>query len=172
MIEVFFDGACWPNPGGDAAYGVYVTDADKVLLREGVYLGVGEDMSCNVAEYSGLVHALEFLEQEEYTYRRITIRGDSKLVIKQMSGKWKVKTGLYVEAAIKAKRLAEGFPFISFEWIPREENELCDSLAENALPATKHQAGVMQAIEDFHRDKKPKDKRTRPKQRKITGLRR
>ncbi len=129
-LTVYFDGSCWPNPNGVAAAGVYVKDGSDILLQEGFYVGTGETMSCNVAEYSGLARGLDFLKQKGFTDRKIVVRGDSKMVIKQMSGKWKIKKGLYVEAAVKAMLLAEQFANISFEWIPRWQNEICDELAE------------------------------------------
>lgn len=130
---VYFDGGCWPNPGGDATFGVFIEADGKVILREGFYIGQGDDLSSNVAEYHGLIYALEFLKRGGYTGREIIVRGDSKLVINQMSGRWRIKKGLYIEAAAIAQKLVAEFADISFQWVPREQNELCDSLAAEAL---------------------------------------
>lgn len=132
-IIAYFDGACWPNPGGRAAYGCFVRDGDKVLLEAGFPIGEGETMSCNVAEYAGVIQILKFLKEKRFTKRRIVIRGDSKLVFKQMSGKWKIKNGLYADDARKAKKLAADFTALRFEWIRRERNRTCDALADNVL---------------------------------------
>lgn len=132
-VVVCFDGACWPNPGGAAAGGVLIKVGSKVLLRKGFYVGQSKGMSCNVAEYKGVIRALQFLKRKGFADRKIVVRGDSQLVINQMSGKWKIKHGLYVEAATKAKSLAEKFTDLSFEWISRDENTVCDELAESAL---------------------------------------
>ncbi len=136
LIEVDFDGACWPNPNGAASCGCYIRDGDKTLLREGTFIGSGDGMSSNLAEYRGLIRALEFLRQVGCLDRQIVIRSDSKLVIQQMLGKWKIKGGLYAEVARWAQEIATEFENLTFEWVRREENEICDSLAEDALSAT------------------------------------
>ena len=150
MIMVNFDGGCWPNPCGHAACGVFIINEDDVLLEQGFYIGYGEDMSSNVAEYHGLIRALQFLKQKRFTDKKIIVYGDSKLVIMQMIGKWKIKEGLYVEVAIKARRLVEEFSDLSFEWIPREENELCDCLSKIALDRPlDNQSPVFKAIAGY-----------------------
>ncbi len=130
MIKAFFDGSCWPNPGGDASFGCYITDGDEVLLEQGCYLASGETMSNNVAEYAGLLFCLRFLKDR--STEPIEVYGDSRLVVKQMKGQWKIKKGLYAERARQAKYIAASFTDISFEWIPRDDNERCDALAASA----------------------------------------
>ena len=68
---------------------------DNVLIEKGFYLGRGKAMSSNVAEYAALILALKYLKKHGYFDKSILVRGDSKLVIKQMSGKWKIKKGLW-----------------------------------------------------------------------------
>ncbi len=131
MMNAFFDGGCWPNPNGDAFCAILVKDNDTVVLKEAYFLGSGEGMSCNTAEYEGLISVLAFLK-DDFLEREIIIYGDSDLVIKQMSGQWKIKAGHYVELAKKAKQLASQFSNLSFEWIPREKNTICDELATDA----------------------------------------
>lgn len=133
MIEVYFDGSCWPNPGDSASCGVLIRAGDETLLADGFNLDDGESMSSNLAEYAGLIIALERLKQFGYADREIVVKSDSQLAVLQMQGKWKIKQGLYVDFAHRAKLLAAEFKNLSFEWIPREYNEICDSLAGNAL---------------------------------------
>ncbi|MBW8015042.1 MAG: ribonuclease HI family protein [Planctomycetes bacterium] len=132
MIEGYFDGGCWENPGGHASCGCYIVGDTGILLEEGYYIGHGESMSNNVAEYEGLIRVLEFL-LDEHKDSPIVIFGDSMLVIKQMSGSWKIKKGFYASRARQAKELATKFTSITFRWIPRDENTICDKLAEAAM---------------------------------------
>ena len=130
----WFDGACEPvNPGGTASFGVIVKGVDgTVLLRDHGVVGIGKDMSNNVAEYAGVLHILEYLSSRPPG--RVTIHGDSNLVINQLNGKWRVRKGLYLSIAIETKELLaylRGLGWqINFCWIPREQNEECDALSK------------------------------------------
>ena len=133
-IKVHFDGACEPiNPGGYASYGLLIRQKGCILLEEGVFVGKGQGMSNNVAEYAGFLRALEFLKDSNLNRERILVEGDSKLVIEQMSGKWKIKHGFYKSTALEAQKLLKDFPNIVFKWIPRDKNERCDKLAKDVL---------------------------------------
>ena len=133
MITVEFDGACWPNPKGRASAGVKIGNDKTVLLEKGFYIGRGRGMSSNVAEYCGLIEALKYLKVNGYCDESIKVCGDSKLVINQMLGKWRIKKGLYKDHALFALKLKQSFTDISFEWVSRDENTTCDELAELAL---------------------------------------
>jgi ribonuclease HI len=130
----WFDGACEPvNPGGTAGFGVVVKDDDgTVLLKEHGLVDKGKAMSNNVAEYAGVLHILKYLSSRPPG--RVTIHGDSNLVIKQLSGKWRVRKGLYLSIAIETKELLaylRGLGWqINFCWIPRKQNEECDALSK------------------------------------------
>jgi ribonuclease HI len=133
-ILAWFDGACEPvNPGGTASFGVIVKDDDgTVLLKEHGLLGKGSRMSNNVAEYAGVLHILKYLSSRPP--RRVTIHGDSNLVINQLSGKWRVRKGLYLSIAIETKELLAYLRGLGWQitccWIPREQNEECDALSK------------------------------------------
>ena len=133
MIICNFDGGCWPNPHGSAGGGVLITTDGEILIEKGFYVGCGKGMSSNVAEYAALILALKHLKKHGMCGEKIVVRGDSTLVINQMKGKWKIKSGLYKEYALLAKSLVKDFSNISFRWIPRDLNTVCDSLAEEAL---------------------------------------
>jgi ribonuclease HI len=66
----------------------------------------------------------------------VVIHGDSKLVINQLTGRWRIKKGLYLSIAIETKQLLahlRGLGWqISFCWIPREQNEECDALSKKS----------------------------------------
>ncbi len=133
MITVNFDGSCWPNPKGRASGAYHITQDDNVLASQGFYIGRGRGMSSNCSEYAAYIEALRFLKVNDLMFEKILVRGDSKLVINQMSGKWRIKKGIYKDKAEHALSFTKDFPDISFEWISRELNTICDALAENAL---------------------------------------
>ena len=133
-ILAWFDGACEPlNPGGTASFGVIIKGEDgTVLLRDHGVVGKGKAMSNNVAEYAGVLHILKYLAPRPPG--RVTIHGDSNLVISQLNGKWRIRKGLYLSIAIETKELLaylRGLGWqIDFCWIPREQNEECDALSK------------------------------------------
>lgn len=133
-LKLWFDGCCEPvNPGGHSSFGIVIMNGETALLRESGYCGHGPGSSNNVAEYSGFVRGLEFLIENKLTKYEIHVRGDSNLVIQQMFGTWRIKKGLYVPFAHKAKKLLKKFKNIYGEWIPREENGICDCLSKQVL---------------------------------------
>src|SRR5207245_10557358 len=97
LIIIYFDGLCEPvNPGGTATFGYVSRDNDNsVLARRSGIVGKGRAMSNNMAEYAALCEALEFLLKKRREDSPIEVRGDSKLVVNQMSGNWKFNNGLY-----------------------------------------------------------------------------
>ena len=101
----WFDGACGPvNPGGTATFGVVVRNGNgTALLKEHGLVGNGSGMSNNVAEYAGVLQVLKYLAPR--LPGRVTIHGDSNLVINQLNGKWRIRKGLYLSIAMEAKEL-------------------------------------------------------------------
>jgi ribonuclease HI len=129
-IVCHFDGSC-PSIGGIASYGFTVSTEGALIHEEaGLYEPVAEERtSNNLAEYYALLKLLEWLEMQGWQDRQLEIRGDSQLVIQQMWGKRKIKRGVYVHLARKAKNLVQHFPRSTGCWIPRELNTLADGLA-------------------------------------------
>ncbi|NKY57336.1 bifunctional RNase H/acid phosphatase [Nocardia flavorosea] len=128
-VIVEADGGSRGNPG-PAGYGAVVFDADRVavLAERKEALGVATN---NVAEYRGLIAGLE--AAAELGARVVAVRMDSKLVVEQMSGRWKVKHAAMIPLADRARRLAAGFDQVSYRWIPRAENSHADRLANEAM---------------------------------------
>ncbi|MEV5963536.1 bifunctional RNase H/acid phosphatase [Kribbella sp. NPDC051952] len=127
-VIVEADGGSRGNPG-PAAYGALVRDpaTGEVIAQDGKTLGIATN---NVAEYSGLVAGLQ-LAAEYAPDASIEVRMDSKLVIEQMAGRWKIKHPDLQPLAIKAQGLA---PFgTEWTWVPRAQNSAADALANNAL---------------------------------------
>ena len=130
MIEVYFDGSITRNPGGMAKYGFLVKE-DGLLIKEGYgFVGEGELMSCNVAEYEALSHALNFLLLNQMENNVVQIYGDSELVIRAMSGEQRLTRGLSRIFSLRCKSLVKQFSNINFEWIPRELNWEADILSK------------------------------------------
>jgi ribonuclease H / adenosylcobalamin/alpha-ribazole phosphatase len=122
------DGGSRGNPGA-AAYGAVLKDAEtgEVIAETAETLGVATN---NVAEYRGLIAGLE-LAREHAPDAELEVRMDSKLVIEQMAGRWKVKHQDLRPLAIRANGLA---PFgVTWTWVPRELNKHADRLLNEAL---------------------------------------
>lgn len=140
VIEVYFDGLCQPiNPGGIACYAFLVREKEGGLLHSGSGVA-GKPMSPqstnNVAEYTALIRALEWLDENGYASRRIEVKGDSRLVIKQMNGEFKVRSKNIFPLFQKAVVLRKKFREISITWVPREQNSEADKLSERAYNNT------------------------------------
>ena len=120
------------NPGGHAHCGalIYSPDYPEGCLRFSNCVGYGNLMSNNVAEYMGLIKSLERLLADGKQDFPIAVFGDSKMVIEQMSGKWKIKDGTYVPYARRCGELVWKFKQIKFQWIPRESNKQADDLSK------------------------------------------
>jgi broad specificity phosphatase PhoE/ribonuclease HI len=127
-VIVEADGGSRGNPG-PAAYGAVLRNAEtgEVIAEDGETLGVASN---NVAEYSGLIAGLR-LAAEFAPEAEIEVRMDSKLVVEQMSGNWKIKHPDMRPLALEANRLAP--PGTTYTWVPREENKHADRLANEAL---------------------------------------
>ncbi|MFC9995963.1 bifunctional RNase H/acid phosphatase [Nocardia sp. NPDC127526] len=128
-VIVEADGGSRGNPG-PAGYGAVVWDADRtqVLAERKEFLGVTTN---NVAEYRGLIAGLE--AAAELGAREVSVRMDSKLVVEQMSGRWKIKHEAMIPLAERARQLVAGFDRVSYAWIPRKENSYADRLANEAM---------------------------------------
>ncbi|MDP2774003.1 MAG: bifunctional RNase H/acid phosphatase, partial [Nocardioides sp.] len=134
------DGGSRGNPG-PAAYGAVLKDAatGAVIAEDGSRIGVATN---NVAEYSGLIAGLR-LAAEFAPGAEIEVRLDSKLVVEQMSGRWKIKHPDMRPLAAEATRLAPSGT--AYTWVPRERNAHADRLANEALDGKRD--GVSAAVD-------------------------
>ncbi|SNX58075.1 probable phosphoglycerate mutase [Streptomyces sp. TLI_55] len=125
------DGGSRGNPG-PAGYGSVVIDpaTGETLAERAEYIGVATN---NVAEYRGLVAGLRAAHDLDPS-ASVHVRMDSKLVVEQMSGRWKIKHPDMKPLAMEAARV---FPpdRVTYEWIPRERNKHADRLANEAMDA-------------------------------------
>jgi ribonuclease HI len=167
----WFDGACGPiNPGGTATYGVMIKDQDgTILVWEHGYVGQGSAMSNNVAEYAGVLQVLKYLSCRPPG--RVTIHGDSNLVINQLTGKWRMRKGLYLSTAKEAKALLAHLHGLGWEinlcWIPRAQNKECDALSKKACHTPGKPTSTRQKV---HKRRDPRDNSMLGRTIKTTGI--
>lgn len=127
------DGGSRGNPG-PAGYGAAVIDprTGETLAEAAEYIGVATN---NVAEYKGLIAGLKAAKALDPT-ASVRVRMDSKLVVEQMSGRWKIKHPDMKPLAAEAARILPSSQ-VTYEWIPREKNKHADRLANEAMDAGK-----------------------------------
>ncbi|MDH6678234.1 broad specificity phosphatase PhoE/ribonuclease HI [Rhodococcus sp. LBL1] len=128
-VVVEADGGSRGNPG-PAGYGavVFAADRGRVLAERREALGIATN---NVAEYRGLIAGLT--AARDLGAHEVDVRMDSKLVVEQMSGRWKVKHPDMIPLAQRARELAGSFARVTYTWIPRSENSHADRLANEAM---------------------------------------
>ncbi|MER5685740.1 bifunctional RNase H/acid phosphatase [Streptomyces sp. NPDC002205] len=133
------DGGSRGNPG-PAGYGAVVIDpvTGETLAEAAEYIGVATN---NVAEYKGLIAGLKAAkalvpDASAEGALQVRVRMDSKLVVEQMSGRWKIKHPDMKPLAAEAARILPASA-VTYEWIPREKNKHADRLANEAMDAGK-----------------------------------
>ncbi|HUK54471.1 MAG TPA: reverse transcriptase-like protein [Candidatus Binatia bacterium] len=128
LVTASIDGGARGNPG-PAAYGIVLRKADgTTLLEAGKYVGRATN---NVAEYYGLIAALDAAAQRGV--RGLRVESDSELLVRQMQGKYRVKSPDLKPLHERAERLARGFERFEIAHVPRERNREADRLVNAAL---------------------------------------
>jgi ribonuclease HI len=127
----YIDGASRGNPG-PASYAVVVkAPGGKTEFEIGKYFGRATN---NVAEYYGLIAALDAAQSRGIT--RLLVRSDSELLVRQMQGRYKVKSADLKPLYERALKLSRGFAHFAIEHVPREQNSEADALGNRALDET------------------------------------
>lgn len=161
-MKVYFDGGCGPkNPGGIATYGFAIYDPNHVeMYTEGGFIGEGDGMTNNVAEYTGMIRGLQYV-LDHYEVRDVEVFGDSNMIINMMTRKWGFRKGVYNPHPDKphlkrllasAQKVEKQFNSIKWKWVPRELNTVADSMCRKALkeykkrPKAKKPVGATPAI--------------------------
>lgn len=136
-ITLHFDGSCWPNPNGVAAYGYALSSQGSVIDSGHGVIGTGPGMTNNVAEFyalwQGLMAAYARFDGDKGF---LQVYGDSNLVIQIMNRHWRPKRekayyASYVRAAGVLTTLRSGRGItVSLDWVPREQNTICDDLSK------------------------------------------
>jgi len=126
--RLFTDGGARGNPG-PAAYGFVLEAEDGTVLEaRGEAIGVATN---NVAEYSALLEGLR--RAAELGVSELEVVSDSELMVKQMTGVYRVKNEALRGLSVEAARLARGLGRVTYRNVRREENELADRLVNEAL---------------------------------------
>lgn len=125
------DGGSRGNPG-PAAYGVVIRDpTGEIVAKLKKYIGQNTN---NVAEYFGLIAALDYAET--HGIRALRVLSDSELLVKQMRGQYKVKSEDLRPLFERARKMALALALFRIEHVFREENREADALANQALDET------------------------------------
>jgi ribonuclease HI len=131
LVTANVDGGARGNPG-PAAYGIVLREAGGgTLLATGKYVGRATN---NVAEYYGLIAALD--AARERGVKRLRVESDSELLVRQMQGRYRVKSPDLRPLHERAVKLSRGFEFFDIAHIPREKNREADRLVNAALDGT------------------------------------
>jgi ribonuclease HI len=125
---LYFDGCSKGNPGLGGAGAVLYENNEEIWGSSKL---VGEKVTNNVAEYSGLIIGLQ--EAFIRKIKKIIVRGDSQLVIRQMKGEYKVNSKSLENYYTEAKILEKYFDNIIFQHVYRDKNKRADELSNMAL---------------------------------------
>src|ERR1700730_16023296 len=128
LLVAYIDGGARGNPG-PAGYGVRIEQSDGTLVQE-FHESIGVATN-NVAEYRGLIAALEWAKRHGHT--RLHVRSDSLLLVQQMRGVYKVKSAGLEPLYAKARLLAHDIGRVTFEHVGRALNAHADRLANAAM---------------------------------------
>jgi ribonuclease HI len=125
---LYADGACRGNPGPAGSGAALVNEEGHVVAEAMRSLGHGTN---NVAEYTALIIGLE--EARRHGVEELEVRMDSKLVVEQMNGRWRVRDAKLIPLHVRARELFAQFPERQIRHIPRDQNAVADALANRAI---------------------------------------
>ncbi|HEY1654489.1 MAG TPA: ribonuclease HI family protein [Candidatus Tumulicola sp.] len=125
---LFADGGSRGNPGPAASGAVLLGNDGEVVEERSLFLGIATN---NVAEWNGLLIGLE--AALDRGIRRLAIRLDSELVVKQVRGEYRVKHAGLQPLHRRAQTLLRRFERFDIEHVPRKRNALADSLVNHVL---------------------------------------
>lgn len=132
MLIVEFDGACRETPTPSGGYGVVIKKDGRVIDELAGSIKNMNDITNNRVEYIALIIGLKYLKTH-YPEQSIICRGDSKLVINQMTGEFSVNSDNLFDLWKKASKVANKMN-VSFEWIERDRNKRADELSRRKIP--------------------------------------
>jgi ribonuclease HI len=135
LIEVYFDGLCQPiNPGGISCYAFIVKSDGTTIYSEYGVAGepFSENSTNNVAEYTALAKALQWLLANDYSSQKVEVKTDSQLVVNQLAGDYKVKARRIMSLYKEVLFLKSKFQDIQIKWISRDKNREADKLTNKA----------------------------------------
>lgn len=129
-LEIFTDGGARGNPGPAGAGVVIRDDHGRSILEAGYFLGKTTN---NVAEYTAMLMGLE--AAQKFGAEQVSLFSDSELMVKQLTGEYKVRDARLAELFEQAQRMLIGFESWQIRHIRREQNRRADNLANKAMDA-------------------------------------
>lgn len=139
LWTLHFDGSCGPTSGGGtAAYGFALEKEGQIIENRSGIIGTGPKMTNNLAEFVALAEGLTAFYRNTLHIPKcmLNVYGDSRLVINIMSKKWRADrekryfTGYELADTILSDIRKNSSHLVSFDWIPREQNTICDELSK------------------------------------------
>ena len=136
VLRIYCDGGSRSNPGpsglGIAGYDVSIDGKQECIFEKGVFL---ENCSNNLAEYMAMFNGLNFAATSDY--KNVEMYSDSKLIVEQVTGRWKVKSedlkGWADRCIARITEMKKAGIQVTLTWVPREKNVHADSLANLAM---------------------------------------
>ena len=122
------DGGSRGNPGIAGAGAVLYSEDNIEIDRDGIFCGIQTN---NFAEYEGMICGLNLALKHDIT--NLGVFMDSKLIVEQMNGNWKVKNANIKPLFERAKNIAEQFTVISYHHVRRKKNTVADSIANEVM---------------------------------------
>lgn len=134
FLHAYIDGASKGNPGKAGAGAMIKNPVLNFQIPLAKFLGIATN---NQAEYSALILLLQFLIEHKSEFADCTnlmVFSDSELLVRQMNGKYKIKSPNIIKYHIQVRKLIEHCGMkVSFQHIPREDNREADQLANQAI---------------------------------------
>ena len=133
MLNVYCDGLCEPvNPGGTATFGFVVLRDGEQLHQECGVVAKGPGATNNLAEYTAVIRALEWIGATDHDGESVAVRSDSQLAVYQLGGAWAVHAPSIQPLWQQVRALVTQLGHVSFAWVPREQNVVADALSREA----------------------------------------
>lgn len=130
-VTLYTDGASRGNPG-DAAWAYVIVREGEIIASSAGYIGIATN---NVAEYNAVINGLR--AARAHTKEGLLVRSDSELVVRQLTGRYRIRKEHLAALAGEVQRLVEDFAEVRFESVPREHPyiQIADRLCNEALDA-------------------------------------
>ncbi len=131
VLEIYTDGASKGNPG-ESGIGVVLKIDEQIVGDIKKYIG---EATNNVAEYNAVIVGLK--EAKRLKFKRIRLLSDSELLIKQLTGEYKIKSEKLQRLFNEIKKISKYFAQVDINKISRDENKQADKLANQAVKQNK-----------------------------------
>ena len=128
-LIIFTDGGAYNNPGPGAVGIVFYNQEGKELLRASKFIG---DTTNNQAEYQAVLSALK-IAQAKFKPQQIQFFLDSKLIVEQLNGNYKIKNHGLKPLHFEIKKRQLNFPLVLYDYVPREKNRIADKLVKTEI---------------------------------------